>query len=107
MPKHIYQAELKYQHPSGFYAGVDVRTASSTPVDYANSFYAPSYTVWGAKFGYEEPGQRWQVFLDLRNLTDEDYATAVLPTYNARGNDAAALYVGDGFGAFTGVAFRF
>lgn len=107
LPKHIYQAELKYQHPSGFYAGVDVRTASSTPVDYANSFYAPSYTVWGAKFGYEEPGQRWQVFLDLRNLTDEDYATAVLPTYNARGNDAAALYVGDGFGAFTGVAFRF
>lgn len=107
LPRHIYQAELKYQHPTGFYAGIDVRSASSTAVDYANSFYAPSYVVWGAKFGYEEPGQRWQVFLDLRNLTDEDYATAILPTYNARGNDAAALYVGDGFGAFTGVSFRF
>ncbi|MGE8499777.1 MAG: TonB-dependent receptor family protein [Pseudomonas sp.] len=107
LPRHIYQAELKYQHPTGFYAGIDVRSASSTAVDYANSFYAPSYVVWGAKFGYEEPGQRWQVFLDLRNLTDEDYATAISPIYNARGNDAAALYVGDGFGAFTGVSFRF
>lgn len=107
LPKHIYQAELKYQHPSGFYGGVDVRAASSTAVDYANSFYAPSYTVWGAKFGYEDPSQRWQVFLDLRNLTDESYATTISPIYNARGNDAAALYVGDGFGAFTGVAFRF
>ena len=107
LPRHIYQAELKYQHASGFYAGVDVRTASSTPVDYANSFQAPSYTVFGAKLGYEEPGQRWQVFLDLRNLTDEHYATTISPIYNARGNDAAALYSGDGFGAFTGVALRF
>ena len=107
LPKHIYNAELKYQHPTGFYASLDVRTASSTPVDYANSFYAPSYTVWGAKLGYEEPNKRWNVFVDLRNLTDEDYATAISPQYNARGNDVAALYSGDGFGVFTGVAFHF
>lgn len=107
LPRHIYQAELKYQHPSGFYAGVDVQSASSTPVDYANSFDAPSYTVFGAKVGYEEPAQRWQVFVDVKNLTDEQYATTISPIYNARGNDVAALYSGDGFGVFTGVAVRF
>ncbi|WP_187671796.1 TonB-dependent receptor family protein [Zestomonas carbonaria] len=107
LPKHIYQAELQYQHPSGFYAGVNVRSASSTAVDYANSFHAPSYTIFGARAGYEAPGQRWSVFLDLKNLTDEDYATAISPIYNARGSDVRALYPGDGFGAFTGVAFRF
>lgn len=107
LPKHMYQAELKYQNPNGFYAGVDVQVASKAAVDYANSFYAPSYTVWGAKLGYEHPTQRWQVFLDLKNLTDKDYVTAISPLYNSRGQDAAGLYPGDGFGAFTGVSFHF
>ncbi|PWB33900.1 ligand-gated channel [Pseudomonas sp. SDI] len=107
LPKHVYQGELNYQFASGFYAGVNVRSVSSTAVDYANTFYAPSYTLWGARFGYDDPGRRWQVYLDLKNLTDEHYATAIQPVYNANGQDTAALYPGDGFGAFTGIAYNF
>ncbi|WP_236410208.1 TonB-dependent receptor family protein [Pseudomonas sp. S31] len=107
LPKHIYQGELQYQWASGFYAGVNLRTASKTAVDYANSFYAPSYTLWGARFGYDDPGKSWQVYLDLKNITDQDYVTAVLPTYNSQGRDVASLYPGDGFGAFTGVTYNF
>lgn len=107
LPKHVYQAELQYQHPDGFYAGFNVRSVSSTAVDYANTFYAPSYTLLGARFGYEAPSKKWQVYLDLKNLTNEHYATAISPIYNAQGKDVAALYPGDGFGAFTGVAFNF
>ncbi|NER66186.1 TonB-dependent receptor [Pseudomonas sp. MAFF212427] len=107
LPKHVYQSELQYQWASGFYAGVNVRSVSSTAVDYANSFYAPSYTLWGARLGYDDPGKTWQVYLDLKNLTDQDYVTAVLPTYNAQGRDVASLYPGDGFGAFTGVTYNF
>lgn len=107
LPKHVYQSELQYQWASGFYAGVNVRSVSSTAVDYANSFYAPSYTLWGARLGYDDPDKTWQVYLDLKNLTDQDYVTAVLPTYNARGRDVASLYPGDGFGAFTGVTYNF
>lgn len=107
LPKHVYQGELQYQWASGFYAGVNVRTASKTSVDYANSFYAPSYTLWGARLGYDDPGKTWQVYLDLKNITDQDYVTAVLPTYNSQGRDVASLYPGDGFGAFTGVTYNF
>jgi iron complex outermembrane receptor protein len=33
--------------------------------------------------------------------------TAIVPGYNAQGQDTAALYPGDGFGAFTGVTYNF
>lgn len=107
LPKHVYQAELQYRHPDGFYAGVNVRSVSSTAVDYANTLYAPSYTIFGAKLGYEAPSKKWQVYLDVKNLTDQNYVTAIQPIYDAQGKDVAALYPGDGFGAFTGVAFNF
>ncbi|WP_426218081.1 TonB-dependent receptor family protein [Pseudomonas sp. DWRC2-2] len=106
-PKHLYQGELQYQWANGFYAGVNVQSASSTAADYANSFYAPSYTVWGGRMGYDDPSETWQLYLDLKNLTDQNYATAVLPTYNARGSDVASMYPGDGFGAFAGVTYNF
>ncbi|KMN08630.1 ligand-gated channel [Pseudomonas helleri] len=107
LPKHIYQGELQYQFANGLYAGVNVRTASSTAVDYANSFYAPSYTLWGARFGFDDPGKTWQVYLDLKNLTNKAYVTAVAPSYDVQGKDTAVLYPGDGFGAFTGVTYNF
>lgn len=107
LPRHIYQAQLQYQHPSGFYAGLNVNSVSRAAVDYANSFYAPSYTLFGARLGYEAPDDRWSVYLDLKNLTDEKYATAISPLYDVAGVDSRGLYPGDGFGAFTGVSFRF
>ncbi len=107
LPKHVYSAEVQYQHPSGFYAGFNARYASKTWVDYANSVAAPSYTILGAKVGYEKPGGKWSIFLDLKNLTDKAYATAVNPAYNLRGVDSGNLYVGDGFGAFAGASYRF
>ncbi|MDD0976154.1 TonB-dependent receptor family protein [Pseudomonas fontis] len=107
LPKHVYQGELNYQYANGFYAGVNLRTVSSTAVDYANTFYAPSYTLWGARFGYDDPSRTWQVYLDLKNLTDQHYVTAVSPVYNANGLDTASLYPGDGFGAFTGITYNF
>ncbi|SDQ59330.1 iron complex outermembrane recepter protein [Pseudomonas sp. UC 17F4] len=107
LPKHIYQGELFYQYANGFYAGINVRSASSTAVDYANSFYAPSYTLWGARLGYDAPNKTWQVYLDLKNLTDKDYVTALVPSYDAKGQDTASLYPGDGFGAYTGIAYNF
>lgn len=107
LPVHVYQAELQYQHTSGFYAQLNVRSASNYYVDYANTLKAPSYTIWGAKVGYEAPSERWSVFLDARNLTDEHYATTTNTAYDLRGNDSANFYPGDGFGVTTGVAFRF
>jgi iron complex outermembrane receptor protein len=84
-----------------------VRSASSYYVDFANTLKAPSYTLFGAKLGYEAPDKRWNVFLDARNLTDEHYVTATNTSYNLAGQDFANFYPGDGFGVTTGVAFHF
>lgn len=107
IPKHIYQGEVQYQHPQGFYTGVNVQSASRTAVDYANTFYAPSYTIFGANVGYETPKKDRKVSLDLKNLANKKYVTAVQPLYNAAGQDTASLYPGDGIGAYVGVEFRY
>ncbi|WGV21043.1 TonB-dependent receptor [Pseudomonas putida] len=107
VPKHIYQGELQYQDHSGWYTGINVQSASRTAVDYANTLYAPSYTIWGANLGYEAPKGNWKVSLDLKNLANKAYVTAVTPVYNARGQDTASFWPGDGIGAYVGVEFRY
>jgi len=107
LPRQVYQAELLYQRASGFYASINLRVASSYYVDFGNSLAAPSYTLWGAKVGYQAPGDRWSVFLDARNLTDENYAAASNTAYNLRGADSPNFYPGDGFGIITGASYRF
>ena len=107
IPKHVYQGEVQYEHPSGIYTGVNVQSASRTAVDYANSFYAPSYTIFGANVGYETPNKDWKVSLDLKNLANKKYVTAVQPLYDAKGQDTASLYPGDGVGAYVAVEMRY
>lgn len=107
LPRQVYQAALEYRQASGFYAEVNAHSASSYYVDFANSLHAPSYTLWGAKVGYEAPGRKWEVFVDARNLTNERYATASNTAYDARGQDSANFYVGDPINVTTGVSYRF
>ncbi|TBU76741.1 TonB-dependent receptor [Pseudomonas daroniae] len=107
LPRHYYQAELRYSHPSGFYAGLNTQYASKVAVDYANSYYADAYAIFGATLGYASPKQDWQTWLDLRNLTDKRYAATVTPGYDDKGVDVARSTPGDGFGAFVGVSYSF
>ena len=105
LPRHYYQAEVRYDHPSGFYAGLNTQYASKVAVDYANSYYADAYTTFGATLGYASPRDDWQAWLDLRNLTDKRYAATVTPGYNDKGADAARSTPGEGFGVYTGVSW--
>ncbi|WP_133749415.1 TonB-dependent receptor [Pseudomonas sp. LP_7_YM] len=107
LPRQVYQAELEYRQPSGFYAQLNARVASSYYVDFANSLGAPSYTLWGAKVGYEAPNRKWEVFVDARNLTNQRYATASNTAYDAKGEDSANFYPGDPINVTTGVSYRF
>lgn len=107
LPESVYQAQLHYQAHSGFYASLDVRSSSNYYVDYANTLKAPSYTLFGAKFGYEAPSKRWSLYLDLRNLTNEKYVTAVSNSYDLQGQDSAVFYPGDGFSVYSGVSYHF
>ena len=105
IPKHYYQAQVRYSHPTGFYTSLNTEHSSRVAVDYANSYYAASYTLLGATFGYDAPKQDWQAWVDLRNLTNKRYANTVTPGYDDKGLDAARSTPGDGRGIYTGVSW--
>ena len=105
IPQHYYQGELRYSLPNGLYMGVNTEHASKIAVDYANSYYAAPYTLFGATLGYNAAA--WQTWLDLRNLTNERYASTVTPGYDDNGQDVARSTPGDGFGVYVGAAYRF
>ncbi len=107
LPRHYYQAELRYSLPNGFYAGLNTQYASKVAVDYANSYYADAYAIFGATLGYASPKDDWQTWLDLRNLTDKRYAATVTPGYDDNGADVARSTPGKGFGAYVGVSYSF
>lgn len=107
LPRQTYQAELLYRHAKGFYAAASLRYASSYFIDFANTVKGGSYAILGAKIGYDTG--RWQLFLDLRNLTDEHYAAAANTAFDLAGNRATAanFYPGDTFNVIGGVSVRF
>jgi len=107
IPKHYYQAELRYSLPEGLYAAVNTEHASRIAVDYANSYYAAPYTLFGARLGFASPKKDWDTWLDLRNLTNKHYASTVTPGYDDKGQDAARSFAGDGFGVYVGLSYAF
>lgn len=107
IPMHYYQAELRYDWPSGLYAGVNTQLASKVQVDYANSYHADAYALLGARLGWNSPKQDWQTWLDLRNLTNKRYAATVTPGYNDAGQDVARSTPGEGLAVYAGVSYSF
>ncbi|NMY05644.1 TonB-dependent receptor [Pseudomonas sp. WS 5059] len=105
IPKHYYQAQLRYSHPSGFFSSLNGEYSSRVAVDYANSYYASAYGLLGATLGYDAPKQDWQAWVDLRNLTNQRYANTVTPGYDDHGSDMARSTPGDGMGVYAGVSW--
>lgn len=105
LPMHYYQGELRYDWPLGFFAAVNTQLVSKVAVDYANSFYADPYALFGATLGYNAPKNDWQTWIDLRNLTDKRYAATVTPGYDDKGLDAARSTPGEGLGVYLGVSW--
>lgn len=107
LPSQFFQGEVLYEHASGLYVGLSAQVSSSYFIDYANTFRAPSYTIYHGKIGYEDRARNWEIYLDFRNLTDEAYVTAISPIYTAGGRDNAAFQPGDGFSVFGGISYRY
>jgi iron complex outermembrane recepter protein len=51
--------------------------------------------------------QTWKFWLDLRNLTDETYASTVTPGFNDQGLDATRYTPGQGLSGYAGIAIHF
>ncbi len=109
VPPQFYQAELRYDHSSGFFAAVNTQISSSYFADYANTLKTNPYALLGAEIGYAPPKGHWETYLEFKNITDQRYASAVSPVYNANGNPngPAIFYPGNAFGIYGGVAVHF
>ncbi|MBA74515.1 MAG: TonB-dependent receptor protein [Tistrella sp.] len=106
VPPHRIYAELRWQPVQGAWIAPNVEWV---PVDYAvdnaESLDAPGYTLLGIRAGWE-PVAGVTLFLDGRNLTDENYiaTTSVAPTADA---NAALFYPGNGAAIYGGISYRF
>jgi iron complex outermembrane receptor protein len=105
LPMHYYQGELRYDWTQGFFAALNTQWVSKVAVDYANSYYADPYAIFGATLGYNAPKDDWQTWLDIRNLTDKHYAATVTPGYDDKGLDAARSTPGEGMAMYVGVSW--
>jgi iron complex outermembrane receptor protein len=106
IPVHVYEAQLLYQTPSGFYAGPNLRcNFSRYPVDEANTLFADSYVLLGFRAGLRRPNG-FSVFIDCRNLTNQTYAAAVdVIADAATEQDPEIFHPGDGRSFYGGVSW--
>jgi len=105
-PEHFYRAELRYEHPAGWFVAPSVEwSASKIWVDYRNTARAPSYAVLNLNAGWTV-NDRLSVFVDARNLADKAYISNVQAQIQA-GAASAAHWPGDGRSVFGGLTWTF
>lgn len=107
MQRVLLRAELLYRN-NGFYIGPTLELSPERySVDFAETLYADSYSLWGVKAGmkYDE---HWSWFVEGRNIADKKYAasTDVIRAANATKNDAVFL-PGDGRSFYAGFQWRY
>lgn len=102
IPENFGTLEVLYKHPSGFYIGPNVQYADNYFVDFANTLKADSYTLYGARAGYDSR-KGYKVFLEARNLTDRKWISNTGVTPDAGGMDNALFNPGFPLSVFGGI----
>jgi len=106
VPRHFYRAELRYDHPAGWFVAPSLEwSASKIQVDYSNLTQAPAYAVLNLNAGYAV-NDRISLFIDIRNLADKDYISNIQAQIRATAA-SAAYWPGDGRSAFAGLSVAF
>ncbi len=107
LPEHAYRAELKYEHPSGWFLAPSIEwTPRDVFVDYANTLKYPGYTVVSLNAGVDLPGGL-SLFADLRNLGDERYVSNANAVTDARTAATDVFTPGEGRSAYVGFRVRY
>ncbi|MEE2850004.1 MAG: TonB-dependent receptor [Pseudomonadota bacterium] len=107
IPEHAYRAELKYEHPAGWFIAPSVEwVPQDIYVDYANQLKYPGYTIVSLNAGVDLPGGV-SLFADLRNLTDKKYVSNANAITDARTAAADVFTPGEGRSAYVGLRYAF
>ncbi len=106
MPRNLYNAELRYQHPSGFWIAPNINwSPTSYFVDNANTQKTDSYILVGLRGGVQlENG--FSAFVEARNLGNTRYIASanIVPV----ATPSSAIYEpGIGRAVYGGIQYRF
>jgi iron complex outermembrane recepter protein len=107
IPIHLYEAELRFESPEGFYAGPQVQyNITRYPADQANTQFVDSYGTVGFSAGYRAK-KGASVYCEVRNILDKHYAAGVTPIPDARTVDGPARIFrpGEGRAFFCGLGW--
>lgn len=106
IPIHVYEAQLLYEGPFGFYAGPNVQcNLSRYPVDHANTLFADAYALLGFRAGIRHH-KGFSVFLEGNNLTNQRYASAIDVIADAHTGEAPRIFhPGDGRSFYGGISW--
>lgn len=103
-PGYAIRGEILYRHTNGFFFGPTFDVVDARYADFSNSYTVDSYHLLGLRTGYTQ--ERWEVFGEIRNLTDEDYI-AMFSVRDSAGPTDAILTPGEPRSAYVGVKLRF
>lgn len=106
IPPALYRAELRFDHPSGWFVAPSVEIASDAWVDYANTLQSPGYTVANLGAGWTL-GRGALLFVDARNLFDTRYISNVTAVTDARVASTAVFWPGEGRALFAGLRLTY
>jgi len=106
IPVHVYEAQLLYQTPCGFYVGPNLQcNLSRYPVDEANTLFADTYVLLGFRAGFRRPNG-FSVLIDCRNLSNQTYAASIDVIADARTEPNPEIFhPGDGRSFYGGVSW--
>jgi iron complex outermembrane receptor protein len=103
VPPHLYRAELRYDHPAGWFVAPSVEwSIQDSWVDYRNTLKSPAYAVMALNAGWTVTPSL-SVFLDARNLTDESYVSNFSAVTDAARAATAVFFPGEGRAIFMGL----
>ncbi len=103
-PRWFARGEVMYRNASGFSAGPTFDLVGRRYVDFANTYDVGSYGLLGARVAFTT--DRWEAFVEGRNLLDRKYVAAVVVKDDA---DASMelLHPGAPRAVYFGARYRF
>ncbi|HZV23830.1 MAG TPA: TonB-dependent receptor, partial [Luteimonas sp.] len=107
VPRAQLRAELRWQPRGWFYVAPNLDwVPDGYHIDHANTFRASGYAVVGLRIG-GDVGERWNWFVDARNLADRKWIASTNVIADARGHDGRNFLPGDGRGIYAGMEVGF
>lgn len=110
IPKHLLRAELQWKASPQLTVAPSLEwLPARTWIDHANTVASSGYALLNLTLSGKIGGQMdggWSWFIEARNLTNRRYTATTAVQANARGQDGAYYFPGDGRAIYTGVSWR-